>query len=255
MGARQHAVNDPGVQAVIAESARASSLGDWLAITLPAIERHLGHEHSSIMLVLSETSGPGRRAFAGTVHGEDPDVLDEYFGRWAELDPLAGELAHAAFVACGVVSTADLYPQLDRGRRRFVDEFLRPAGIQDQLSLKLAGIGTDGYLTIHERAEFSEAQRTLLEGLVPRLTRQLRSYLPRGLPTSLSTRESHVAELVALGFGNGEIAAVLGVAEDTVKKHIYRAMTKLGMHRRSQLAVAWMTGRMLVLPVQQTAPT
>ncbi len=37
----------------------------------------------------------------------------------------------------------------------------------------------------------------------------------------------------------------MNVGEDTVKKHLLRAMRRLGLERRTQLAVSWTTGRPL----------
>jgi DNA-binding NarL/FixJ family response regulator len=53
----------------------------------------------------------------------------------------------------------------------------------------------------------------------------------------LSPREAQVSELVAAGYSNREIAEALCVGEDTVKKHISHALTKTGMHNRTELAV------------------
>jgi DNA-binding NarL/FixJ family response regulator len=52
-----------------------------------------------------------------------------------------------------------------------------------------------------------------------------------------------VAELVTLGLTNREIANVLHVEEDTVKKHVSRAIAKVGVRNRTSLAVAWATGK------------
>ena len=61
-------------------------------------------------------------------------------------------------------------------------------------------------------------------------------------------REAQVAELVTLGFANAQIAAVLHVEEDTVKKHVSHAMGKLGVGHRTSLAVTWATGTRLDIP-------
>ena len=49
----------------------------------------------------------------------------------------------------------------------------------------------------------------------------------------LSTRESEVMSLIAGGHTNGEIAAHLFLAEKTVKNHVRRIYSKLGVHNRS----------------------
>jgi DNA-binding NarL/FixJ family response regulator len=53
----------------------------------------------------------------------------------------------------------------------------------------------------------------------------------------LTDREREVVLAVATGAGNTEIAARLEVSEATVKVHVSRAMTKLGLDNRTQLAI------------------
>jgi len=49
----------------------------------------------------------------------------------------------------------------------------------------------------------------------------------------LSAREIEVMSLIAGGHTNGEIAAHLFLAEKTVKNHVRRIYSKLGVHNRS----------------------
>jgi len=58
--------------------------------------------------------------------------------------------------------------------------------------------------------------------------------------TALTRRESEVIDYVRRGFANKQIADSLAIREDTVKKHLRNAYTKLGVHRRSEL----MTGKL-----------
>lgn len=53
----------------------------------------------------------------------------------------------------------------------------------------------------------------------------------------LSARETDVLKLVASGFSNPEIAGFLHVTPNTIKTHVRNLMTKLGVERRTQLAV------------------
>lgn len=53
----------------------------------------------------------------------------------------------------------------------------------------------------------------------------------------LSEREAQVAELVLHGYRNGEIAAALGIAPATTKKHLSHIFDKTGVDSRSQLMI------------------
>ena len=61
-------------------------------------------------------------------------------------------------------------------------------------------------------------------------------------PTPLTRRERQVAELVAKGLTNREIAAQLYLSERTAQTHVQHILTKLGLSNRSQIAV-WVIGR------------
>jgi DNA-binding NarL/FixJ family response regulator len=93
--------------------------------------------------------------------------------------------------------------------------------------------------------------------LAPTITRRLvERFAPRGdrtsaaLPgspgcdqSSLTPREREVLGLVARGLSNAEIAATLTLSEATVKTHVARILTKLGLRDRVQAVVlAYETG-------------
>ncbi|OLB74040.1 MAG: hypothetical protein AUI14_24625 [Actinobacteria bacterium 13_2_20CM_2_71_6] len=61
------------------------------------------------------------------------------------------------------------------------------------------------------------------------------------VPGGLTPTERHVAELVARGHTNTEVAAQLFLSVKTVAAHLTRVYAKLGVRSRSELAAAWPT--------------
>jgi len=87
--------------------------------------------------------------------------------------------------------------------------------------------------------------------LAPSITRRLIEEFATARPSAedlsafsgLSPREIEVFRLLAAGKSNGEIAAELFVGETTVKTHVTRILTKLGVRDRVQAVVlAYETG-------------
>jgi DNA-binding NarL/FixJ family response regulator len=83
--------------------------------------------------------------------------------------------------------------------------------------------------------------------LAPAITRRLverfaasdgRAALPHPDLASLTAREREVLVLLAEGLSNAELAARLVVSEATVKTHVTRILTKLGLRDRVQAVVA-----------------
>jgi DNA-binding NarL/FixJ family response regulator len=59
----------------------------------------------------------------------------------------------------------------------------------------------------------------------------------------LSAREIEVMSMIAGGHTNGEIAAHLFLAEKTVKNHVRRIYSKLGVHNRPTAIAHWLENR------------
>jgi DNA-binding NarL/FixJ family response regulator len=123
--------------------------------------------------------------------------------------------------------------------------------------------GASGFLLKDVAAErLFEAVRIIAAGdalLAPTVTRRLISEFARLRPSppakpdllrGLTPRETEVLRLVAEGLSNGEIAERLVVGEETVKTHVSRILTKLGLRDRTQAVVtAYESG--LVIPRSQ----
>ena len=116
--------------------------------------------------------------------------------------------------------------------------------------------GASGFLLKDASArELADAVRLVAAGdalLAPGVTRRLIAEFARlGGPRApsrkhldgLTERESEVLGLLARGLSNGEIAGHLVVAEQTVKTHVSRILTKLGLRDRTQAVIlAYETG-------------
>ncbi|WP_068635879.1 response regulator transcription factor [Thauera butanivorans] len=78
------------------------------------------------------------------------------------------------------------------------------------------------------------------EELIGRLLGALQSHLPAAKDdalAALSQREREVAQAVASGMSNKEVARMLGITERTVKAHLGAIFEKLGVRDRLQLAL------------------
>jgi DNA-binding NarL/FixJ family response regulator len=112
-------------------------------------------------------------------------------------------------------------------------------GLDRELLADLVGQVASGRL--RTRVAAAATGDSLIE---PSITRRLVERFaeparPQGVPselTSLTERELDVLRLIARGLSNAEIAAELVVAE-TVKTHVARILTKLGIRDRVQAAV------------------
>jgi DNA-binding NarL/FixJ family response regulator len=119
--------------------------------------------------------------------------------------------------------------------------------------------GASGFLLKDVRpAELIHAVSTIAAGdtlLAPVITRRLiEEFVRRPAPgqrpsglDALTTREIEVLQQIARGLSNAEIAKQLVVSETTVRTHVTRILSKLGLRDRVQAVVlAYETG--LVLP-------
>jgi DNA-binding NarL/FixJ family response regulator len=119
--------------------------------------------------------------------------------------------------------------------------------------------GASGFLLKRIRAEeLVEAVRVVADGealLTPEVTRRLvadftsRTDVSTGAVEDverLTPREREVLVLMACGLSNREISSWLTVSHETVKTHVKRIFTKLGVRDRAQAVVAAYEARLIV---------
>ena len=149
--------------------------------------------------------------------------------RMPEMDGLEAteRLAKAGGPRVVLLTTFDLDEHVFRALRAGADGFLLKDTPADQLvaAIRAAAVG-DALLA-------------------PSVTRRLIDTFARrpiiGIPAgfgSLTERETEVLRLMARGFSNAEIADELEVGEATVKTHVARVLSKLGVRDRVQAVVA-----------------
>ncbi|MFD9680958.1 response regulator [Rhodococcus sp. NPDC059969] len=120
----------------------------------------------------------------------------------------------------------------------------------DDYVYEALSVGASGFMLKDAPAEeLIRAVRVVAEGqalLAPTVTRRLiadvtsRRAAPRARPAALDAltpREREVLELIARGLSNIEIAERLFVAEQTVKTHVGKVLSKLDLRDRAQAVV------------------
>ena len=105
-------------------------------------------------------------------------------------------------------------------------------------------VGAVGYLLKDaEPEDIIRALRDAAAGGVPLSPKAARALLPSNRPTvnagadGLSAREREVLSLVAVGLPNKSIARRLAISEKTVKAHLTRVFTVLGVSDRTSAAL------------------
>jgi RNA polymerase sigma factor (sigma-70 family) len=181
------------------------------------------HEHSEsrsrVLVHVGEPSGrltPEIRAARRRYRHEDP------FG------PARGARTTADVVDLRAYRRTHLYQCVDR-----------PLGIAHMLQLYVDPQVSDARLEFDRaEADFSRRDRDVLDLLLPHLRQFARRARPRARLARLSPRERQVLELVGEGRTNGEIAWILEISPETVRKHLENTYEKLGVHNRTAAVVA-----------------
>ncbi|MGW6455694.1 response regulator [Streptomyces sp. NPDC055078] len=146
----------------------------------------------------------------------------------------------------GIEATARITAELPGARILILTTFDLDEHVYDAL-----GAGASGFLLKDVTAErLFDAVRVIAAGealLAPTVTRRLISAFARQRPApaaafpvslgALTPRETEVLRLIAEGLSNPEIARRLHVGEETVKTHVSRVLTKLGLRDRTQAVV------------------
>ena len=130
----------------------------------------------------------------------------------------------------GIAATAALRSHDPNARVLIFSTFARDDEIQSALDA-----GALGYLQKSaSRDELLAALRAIAQGrrhVPPELNRRLSALR---LAPAITPREREILALIATGRANKEIAGLLNVSEDTVKRHVSHILEKLDVNDRAQ---------------------
>ena len=220
-----------------------------------------GPEHPAITVMIVDDQRAARMGLALMVNRADgleviaqavdgQDALAQLAGLRSERRPLPDVVLMDVRmpVLNGIDATAritQLYPAIRTLVMTTYD--------QDDYAFGALSAGASGFLLKDTRtAQLHQALRAVASGdaiLTPRITRELLNrHMLRPVVTPqqraarqqlgmLSPREREVAELVAQGLTNAEIAQRLTIAADSVKKNVTRILGKLNLRDRVQLVI------------------
>jgi predicted ATPase/DNA-binding CsgD family transcriptional regulator len=159
------------------------------------------------------------------------------------LTPTGDTTISGVALAALAATLADRQPQLAcrfagaaAGRKERAGGGYPPWTLRDLDTVRntaTARLGTD-----QAHAHFEAGRHLTPHDLMGLLTKPTR-HTPRG---PLTPRQADVTELVAQGLTNAQIAHRLHLSERTIENHIYRALTRLGLHSRVQLATWTISG-------------
>ena len=118
----------------------------------------------------------------------------------------------------------------------------------DDYIVRALAIGARGYLIKQEARGLAEALHSVMEGQIvlgsdvtDRVSALIGQRPANGAGAAFDDSLSHpdIAELIAEGLDNREIAQALYLSEGTVRNHISAILQKCGLRNRTQIAIAW----------------
>jgi DNA-binding CsgD family transcriptional regulator len=177
--------------------------------------------------------------YAGEPRGSMTPAIRAAHRRYRNEDPLVpgeGARKYSDFLSRREYHHLGLYQEADR-----------PLGIEYMMRLWLDPRGAGRARLEFDRAgpDFNERDRAVLDLLLPHLRQFRRSAIirrrphpPPGRESVVTPREREILEHIAQGRTNAQVASLLLISPDTVRKHLENAYRKLGVHNRTGAVAA-----------------
>lgn len=229
---------------LLEHASAASCLSEFKANVVEGLGSVFGFEHVSFFAGPTfQTVFTDRSPILG---GHTSKMFPEYEDRWARHDIFGSPAAFRMLAASGVSSINELAAigHLPLTATSYVRYFVvdhsrmdSAAAIQiDLFGMHTALVG----IFVDEGHQLSARDLATLR----LLSKQL-SAIARGIPfvparrdfCDLTDRQREVIHLIAEGFSNAQIALILTLAEDSVKKYVSRILASTGCSTRMELAL------------------
>jgi DNA-binding CsgD family transcriptional regulator len=228
---------------VVEDCGRQPDLAAFRETAVDSLGRHLGYRHVTFFT---------GRTVPGLFGDEDPvvnglpgHIVRRYVEDAHHIDPFAQRAIAPGYRGHRVVSLDELDPDHFPCGREYLESFLFRNGIHAKMVMLLQAPGAAAGIGVlaRESGEFRAIDLARASLLRSHLENLFRLYVRQSAHTPveprLTARQAEVADLVARGLTNREIAEALFITTDTVKKHLTRAMELTGCANRTQLALTW----------------
>jgi DNA-binding CsgD family transcriptional regulator len=189
-----------------------------------------------------EELSPGKRqiVFTGEPRGAMTQEIRDAAARYWHQDPMTP--------VDGARKYSDFFSRREYHRLELYQEAARPLEIEYMMRLWLDPAGAGGARLEFDRAgpDFGERDRAVLDLLLPHLKQFRRRAASRRRVSAeaasgadrLTRREREIVHRVAEGRTNAEVASLLRISPETVRKHLENAYDKLGVHTRTGAVAA-----------------
>jgi DNA-binding CsgD family transcriptional regulator len=183
-----------------------------------------------------QIDGVHRVIWDGEPRGPVTSAVREGQRRYAHQDPLVPVV--------GARKYSDYLSRREFHRLGLYAYVARPLGVEDMFRLWLEPDGSGRARLEFDRPDraFRERDRSVLDLLLPHLRQFRINAVHRRQPAiadgQLTAREREVLALVDEGRTNAEIARLLWISRETVRKHLENVYDKLGVHSRTAAVAA-----------------